>query len=52
VINTLFLTVLSRPPSDDEKKAILPKFGAADYGVVSENLLWTLYNKVDFVFNY
>ena len=52
LMNTLYLTVLSRYPTDDEKKAILASFRLGDYGVVGENLLWSLYNKVDFVFNY
>jgi hypothetical protein len=52
VINNLYLAVLSRYPTDDEKKAILPSFRTANVGTVAEDLLWSLYNKVDFAFNY
>ncbi len=51
MINNLFLAVLSRYPSS-------PEMGMATANVNNNrnaeavNLLWTLYNKVDFIFNY
>jgi hypothetical protein len=53
LINALYLGVLSRYPSDDEMKqaqSIMQK--AASQAAGGTNLLWALYNKVDFTFNY
>jgi hypothetical protein len=53
LINALFLGVLSRYPSDTEMKqsqAQLQSAGSQAAGAL--NILWSLYNKVDFVFNY
>ncbi len=53
-VTTLFLNVLSRYPTDTEKSTALSALtgsGAARSAQL-ENLLWSLYNKVDFVFNY
>ncbi|HLG99462.1 MAG TPA: DUF1549 domain-containing protein [Bryobacteraceae bacterium] len=53
-VNTLFLTVLSRYPTSVEMTAAMGSLsgsGAARNAQL-ENLLWSLYNKVDFVFNY
>ncbi len=52
LVNQLFLTVLSRPPSQDEMTAALNLLKAGMHSQSAENLLWSLYNKVDFVFNY
>ena len=52
LIETLFLAVLSRRPSDSEKSTALQNLRSADRTKAAENLLWTLYNKVDFIFNY
>ncbi len=52
VINNLFLAVLSRYPTAAEKTTALAQFRNSDTSVVAENLLWSLYNKVDFAFNY
>ena len=52
LINNLYLNVLSRYPTADEMKAVLPQFRGIESPAVAENLLWSLYNKVDFVFNY
>jgi len=51
-INNFYLNVLSRYPTDAEMATAMGQFpkGGAAAGV--ENLLWALYNKVDFVFNY
>jgi hypothetical protein len=54
LINTLFLTILSRYPTRDEMSAALatiPSSGA-NRTVPVQDLVWSLYNKVDFVFNY
>ena len=59
LINTLYLTILSRYPSPTEMtqatNALTANVGATTanqrpYAV--QDLMWTLYNKVDFVFNY
>ena len=54
LINTLYLTILSRYPTQDEMKtalATLPSNGA-NRATPIQDLVWSLYNKVDFVFNY
>jgi len=55
LINTLFLDVLSRYPTADEQGLAmnqLSKGGSTARKANAEDLLWTLFNKVDFVFNY
>jgi hypothetical protein len=55
LVNTLFLDVLSRQPNATELTQAtteLESAGAAGRGKAAEDLLWTLFNKVDFVFNY
>lgn len=52
LVDTLFLTVLSRYPSDAEKAQALANLKAGNRTQQAENLLWVLYNKVDFIFNY
>ena len=54
LVRTLFLAILSRYPSADEESKSLAAFsadGVARYDVV-QDLVWSLYNKVDFIFNY
>lgn len=54
LINTLYLTILSRLPSSAEMskaQAWIPTSGATRAASV-QDLAWSLYNKVDFVFNY
>jgi hypothetical protein len=54
LVNTLFLNILSRYPTSDEMtKALanLPASGTTRPTAV-QDLVWSLYNKVDFVFNY
>jgi hypothetical protein len=52
-INALYLGVLSRYPSDSEMNdALKIVLGAGSQAAGGTNLLWVLYNKVDFVFNY
>jgi len=52
LINNLFLAVLSRYPTDAEKAASLVQLQNAARVTAAEDLLWSLYNKVDFIFNY
>jgi hypothetical protein len=53
LVNNLFLAVLSRYPTDAEKQAALGNLAnATTRANEAENLLWALYNKVDFIFNY
>ena len=52
LVNTMFLAALSRPPSADEKSTALAKLKNGSRTASAEDLLWTLFNKVDFVFNY
>ena len=51
-INTLFLAVLSRPPSDAEMTAARAQLTSGARTAQARDLLWSLYNKVDFIFNY
>jgi hypothetical protein len=53
-VNRLYLTILSRYPSDDEKSKALASLPAATAARNSamQDLAWSLYNKVDFIFNY
>jgi hypothetical protein len=52
LVNKLFLTVLSRPPNATEMSAAVNMLNTGTRNQSAENLLWALYNKVDFVFNY
>jgi hypothetical protein len=52
LIDNLYLAILSRYPTDDERTTALAGFRKYETSVVAENLMWALYNKVDFVFNY
>jgi hypothetical protein len=55
LVKTLFLAILSRYPSDDElAKAVaaLPSASGTPRNNAIQDLVWSLYNKVDFVFNY
>ncbi|MBS1858058.1 MAG: DUF1553 domain-containing protein [Acidobacteria bacterium] len=52
LVNKLFLTVLSRPATQTEMTAALNLLKTGNHSQAAENLLWSLYNKVDFVFNY
>ena len=54
-VNRLFLTILSRYPSAAEMStalASLPTANGAARNSAIQDLAWSLYNKVDFVFNY
>jgi hypothetical protein len=50
--NTLFMAVLSRPASATELTQAVNMLSTGNRNQSAENLLWALYNKVDFVFNY
>ncbi len=52
LVTNLFLAVLSRFPSDAEKTQALANLKVGIRTQKAENLLWVLYNKVDFIFNY
>ena len=52
-MNNLFLAVLSRYPTTQELTAALANLSTASTrNSEAQNLLWSLYNKVDFIFNY
>ena len=55
-IEALFLSVLSRPPSDDERKELLAYIesgGAAhDRRKAFGDVLWTMLNSSEFILNY
>jgi hypothetical protein len=53
-VNRLYLTILSRYPSDDERSKALASLPAATSArnLAMQDLAWSLCNKVDFVFNY
>jgi hypothetical protein len=44
--------VLSRLPSNSEKATALAALRSGNRQQKAEDLLWSLYNKVDFLFNY
>src|SRR5262249_9108623 len=55
VVNALFLAILSRSPSAAEMSKAAGLLSAApDDGRLAavQDLAWSLYNKVDFIFNY
>lgn len=52
LVNFLFLTVLNRPPDGAELSLALKNLSSGNRTQEAENLLWSLYNKVDFLFNY
>lgn len=53
LVNTLYLTVLSRFPTAEERSVALANLSPPNNRTQeAQNLLWSLYNKVDFIFNY
>jgi hypothetical protein len=52
LIDTLYLTILSRYPSTSEMTMATTALGTGTAKQALQNLVWSLYNKVDFVFNY
>ncbi|MBM3804110.1 MAG: DUF1553 domain-containing protein [Acidimicrobiia bacterium] len=52
LVEHLFLTVLSRYPTAAEKTTAVSSLQTGTRNQKAEQLLWSLYNKVDFIFNY
>jgi hypothetical protein len=53
LVNNLFLAVLSRYPTAQEMTTAINNLSNTSTRTQeAQNLLWTLYNKVDFIFNY
>ena len=52
LINTLYMTILSRMPTTAEVNTATTALGTGTRNQAVQNLVWALYNKVDFVFNY
>ena len=52
IVDEMYLTVLGRYPAPEEETASLRHFDGRDRTQATENLLWALLNKVDFIFNY
>ncbi|MEZ5362367.1 MAG: DUF1553 domain-containing protein [Bryobacterales bacterium] len=52
LVGRLYLTVLSRFATPDELAAGVAYLRGGDRRQRAEDLMWSLYNKVDFVFNY
>ena len=50
--NLLFLNILSRYPTSAELTSALSFLGSGTRTQKMQELMWTLYNKVDFIFNY
>ena len=53
LVNQMYLTVLSRYPTAPELQTALTSLSSnSNHNQAAEDLFWTLFNKVDFVFNY
>ncbi|MFN0107972.1 MAG: DUF1549 domain-containing protein [Blastocatellia bacterium] len=52
LVNKFFYAVLSRLPSETEKSLALANLKKGSRTEQAENLLWALYNKADFIYNY
>jgi hypothetical protein len=53
LVSTLYLSILSRyPTSAETTTAVASLAGASNRSQAVQDLVWTIYNKVDFVFNY
>ena len=52
VIEELYLTVLTRRPSEKERAAALAAFAETDRRTAAEDVLWTLLNTKEFLFNH
>jgi hypothetical protein len=51
-VQLLYLRVLSRPPTAEELAAGVQTLRSGDRTAKAEDLMWSLYNKIDFIFNY
>ena len=52
LVTNLFLAVLSRYPTATEMATATANLGSGSRSTEAVNLMWQLYNKVDFMFNY
>jgi hypothetical protein len=52
LVTNLFLAVLSRYPTPAEMATATANLGSGTRSTEAVNLMWQLYNKVDFMFNY
>ena len=52
LVQALYLLVLSRPATPDELATAVQLISSGDREQNIEDLMWSLYNKVDFIFNY
>ena len=55
LVNNLYLTVLTRPPTDAELAISLKQLQSGTGATKTDkasSLMWALYNKVDFIYNY
>jgi hypothetical protein len=52
LIYLLYINILSRNPTFAEKQAAVALLGSGNRMQKAQELMWTLYNKVDFIFNY
>lgn len=54
LVNRMYMSVLSRPPSSEERAASLRymQTGTGNRSARASSLLWALFNKVDFIYNY
>jgi len=52
LVNNVYLNILSRYPSSDEMAKAQTALISGNRQQAAQDLVWSLYNKVDFVFNY
>jgi hypothetical protein len=52
IITQLYLSTLSRLPSQAEMDKLVPHFASMSKAAATETVQWVLLNKVDFLFNY
>ncbi len=52
LLDYLYLSTLSRFPASDERAAGLQRLQTGNRVAAVQDMLWALYNKVDFLFNY
>lgn len=52
LIEAMYLEVLSRRPTSTERNLALSRFNTGVRASNAQDLLWSLYNKIDFIFNY
>jgi hypothetical protein len=52
LVNNVYLNILSRYPTSDEMSKAQTALTTTNRQQAAQDLIWSLYNKVDFVFNY